>query len=235
MGSSKNQLLADVQDALEHRDPRGHGEQIDRPLEPAPRREHEAGRDHDDALGARAEPDVAAEPERLSLRANVRHEEGAGDCDDREDDGDVVSGAGEDERDRGEHRALADAVGRGVEEGAEGGRFASRARQRAVEDVEDRADDEERRAEPVEEELVPALERDEHCREETQRDPRRREGVRGDARAGETGDRAACDRAGAGRIAVLHPGRARGRGFVHRMHAERLELVEYRNPAMGRL
>src|SRR5712692_1195012 len=77
IGSSKNQLLADVQDALQHRDPRGRGEKIDRPLEPAPRGEHEPGRDHDDTLGARAEPDVAAQSERLSLRAHIRHEEGA--------------------------------------------------------------------------------------------------------------------------------------------------------------
>jgi CDP-diacylglycerol--glycerol-3-phosphate 3-phosphatidyltransferase len=47
-----HELLADVQDALRHRDPGGRGEQVDRPLEPAPRREDEAAGDHDDALGA---------------------------------------------------------------------------------------------------------------------------------------------------------------------------------------
>src|SRR4029077_14816241 len=77
MRSSKNQLLADVQDALQNRDPRGRGEKIDGPLEPAPRGEYEPGGDHDDAFGTRAEPDVAPQPERLRLRAHVRHEEGA--------------------------------------------------------------------------------------------------------------------------------------------------------------
>jgi len=173
--------------------------------------------------------------ERLRLRPHVRHEEGAGDRGDREHDRNVVAGPREDERNRCEHRALADAVGRGVEEGAEHGRLPADPRERAVENVEDRADDEDSGAEPVEKELVPALERDEHCRDETQRDPNRRERVRGDARACEAGHRAACEGAGAGRITVLHPVDARGRGFIHRMHADRLEVGEYRNPAMGRL
>ena len=80
------------------------------------------------------------------------------------DDRRVVPRAGEDERDRGEHRSLADAVGGGVEEGAERRRLPAGARQRAVEDVEDRADDEDARAEPVEEELVAVLERDDRPR-----------------------------------------------------------------------
>src|SRR6185437_8318718 len=92
------------------------------------------------------------------------------------------------------------------EEGAEHRRLAAGPRERAVENVEDRADDEDTCAEPVVEELVPVLERDEHRCDETQRDPRRRQGVRGDARAGEAGDRAARKAAGAGRIAVFHPG-----------------------------
>ena len=103
-------------------------------------------------------------PRRPSASAFARaygHEEGAGDRDDREDDRDVVSGAREDERDRSEHRALADAVGGRVEEGAERRRLPAGARERAVEDVEDRADDEDARAEPVEEELVAVLEGDE--------------------------------------------------------------------------
>src|SRR5689334_23069429 len=84
--SSINELLANVQDALDDRDPGGRGQEVDRPLEPAPRREHEAGRDHDDALRAGAQPDVAAEAERLRLRPHVGHEEGARDRGDREDD-----------------------------------------------------------------------------------------------------------------------------------------------------
>src|SRR5580765_8294971 len=90
IGSSINELLADVQDALENGEPCGRGEQVDRPLEAAPRREHETGGDHDDALGPRAETDVAAKPERLGLRAHVGHEEGAGARDDRAHDRDVV-------------------------------------------------------------------------------------------------------------------------------------------------
>src|SRR5581483_6509085 len=78
MRTSVNQLLANVQDALDDRDPRGRGQEVDRPGETAPRSEDEARGDHDDALRARAEPDVAAQAERLRLRAHVRHEEGAG-------------------------------------------------------------------------------------------------------------------------------------------------------------
>src|SRR6185437_5696394 len=88
--SSMNELLANVQDALDDRDPGGRGQEIDRPLKPAPRAEHEAGRDHDDALGARAKTDVTAQAERLGLRADIRNEERAGDRHDREDDRGVV-------------------------------------------------------------------------------------------------------------------------------------------------
>src|SRR6266566_8362581 len=235
IGSSINELLADVQDALENGEPRGRGEQVDRPLEAAPWREDETGGDHDDALGPRAETDVAAQPERLGLRANVGNEEGAGDRDDREDHRDVVSGAGEDEPDRCEHRALADAVGRRVEEGSERRRLPADSSERAVEDVENRADDEDRCAEPVEEELVPALEWDDDGRRETERDAGRCEHVRSDPRAGEARHRAAGKGAGAGRITVLDPTRAWRRCFVHRVHADRLELEVYRNPAMCRL
>src|SRR5207248_3606783 len=84
ISSSINQLLADMQDALQNGDRRRRGEEIDGPLECPPGREHEARGDDDDALGPRAEADVATQPQRLRLRADVRHEEGAGDCDDRE-------------------------------------------------------------------------------------------------------------------------------------------------------
>src|SRR5580765_1986225 len=89
--SSMNQLLADVQDALADRDPRGGSEEIDGPLEAAPRCEDEAGRDHDDSLRAGAEPDIAAQAERLRLRADVRDQDRARDGRDREDDRDVVA------------------------------------------------------------------------------------------------------------------------------------------------
>src|SRR3954469_15815766 len=87
--SSMNQLLADVQDALHHGDPRGCSQEVDRPLKPAPGREHEAGGEYDDALRAGADPDVAAQTERLRLCAHIRDEERAGDRDDCEDDRDV--------------------------------------------------------------------------------------------------------------------------------------------------
>ena len=77
---------------------------------------------------------------------------------------------GEDECDRGEHRALADAVGRRVEERAERRRLAADAGERAVEDVEQRADDEDPGREPVDEPRVPVLERDEDGGRETERD-----------------------------------------------------------------
>src|SRR5438874_2173281 len=105
--SSVDELLADVQDALDNGEPGGRGEQVDGPLEAAPRCEDEAPGNHDDALGPRAETDVAAQPESLGLGTHVGHEKGACDRDDREDDRDVVSGAGEDEPDRREHRSLA--------------------------------------------------------------------------------------------------------------------------------
>src|SRR5581483_10263180 len=84
------ELRADVQDALEHGDPRRRGEQVDRPRQDAPRREHEAGRDHDDALGAAADADVAAQAERLRARARVADEERAGERGERERERDLV-------------------------------------------------------------------------------------------------------------------------------------------------
>src|ERR1051325_10417322 len=69
------ELLADVQDALNDRDPCGEGEEHERPGQHAPRRENETRGDDDDALGARPDPHVAAEAERLGLRARVRDEE----------------------------------------------------------------------------------------------------------------------------------------------------------------
>src|SRR5947199_125936 len=92
---------------------------------------------------------------------------------------------------------------------------------------EDRADDEDRRAEPVEKELVPALERNEHGRREAERDAGRGERVRRDPRAGKGLDRAARKGAGAGRVPVLDPARAWCRRFVHRVHADRLGLEVY--------
>ena len=64
------ELTPDEEDPLGDGDPREGGEEVDRPLEPAPGRDEQADPDQDDALDARAEPDVAAEPERLG-RARV--------------------------------------------------------------------------------------------------------------------------------------------------------------------
>src|SRR5581483_11944729 len=80
------QLLSDEEEALQDGDPGGGGEHDDRPLERAPGSEHEARGDHDDPLRSGAEADVAAQAERLRLRAGVRDEERAGDGRDREDD-----------------------------------------------------------------------------------------------------------------------------------------------------
>src|SRR5437660_6456187 len=155
-----SQLFADGQDSLEHGQPGGRREQVDEPLQgDAERREDEAGRDHGDALRAAADPDVALEADQLGLRAGVRNEERAGDCRDTEHDGDVIARAREDQRDRCEHEALADAVRERIEKRTEWRRLVALSGERPVEDVEDRTDDEESRREPVEEELVAVLER----------------------------------------------------------------------------
>ncbi len=95
-------------------------------------------------------PTSPRRPERLGAGAGVRDEKRAGDRGHRDRDEDVPAVAREDVGDRGEHEALADAVGRRVEEGAERRRLAAGAGECAVEDVEDRADDEDEGREPVE-------------------------------------------------------------------------------------
>src|SRR5437588_5045623 len=150
-------LAPHAPDALADREPRGRRQRPDRPHERAPRSEDEPDRDHHHALRAAADPDVAAQPERLRARAGVADEERARDGGEREADADEVAVASEDERDRAEDDALADPVGGRVEEGAEGRPLPARPRERSVEDVEDRADDEDAGAEPVEEDLVSAL------------------------------------------------------------------------------
>src|SRR5215471_15464369 len=111
---SSGKLLADVQDALDDREPGRRREDEDRPGQAAPRCEDEAGRDDHDALCARAESDVATQAERLGLGAGVRDEEGADHRGYGEHDGPLHAVAREDECNRREHRSLADAVGRGV-------------------------------------------------------------------------------------------------------------------------
>src|SRR5438270_11307942 len=165
-----SKLHAHAPHTLPDREPGGHGQRADRPDERSPRSEDGPEGDDDDAFGATAEPDVAAKPERLCARARVADEERAGDGGEGEADPDEVVVAREDERDRAEDDALADPVGGRVEEGAEGRPLPARPRERSVEDVEDRADDEDAGAEPVEEDLVSVLEEDEHGRGDAEAD-----------------------------------------------------------------
>src|SRR5207245_2062133 len=81
-------------------------------------------------------------PECLRARACVADEERAGDGGDGEGEGGLVPVARLDQRDRAEDEALGDSVGGRVDEGAEGRRLTARAGERPVEDVEERADDE---------------------------------------------------------------------------------------------
>ena len=106
-------------------------------------------------------PDVGTQAESLGLRARVGDEERSDHRGDRDDDRPALPLLGEDERDRGEHRALADTIRRRVEERPERRRLPADSRERSVEDVEDRADDEDPGREPVDEPRVPVLERDE--------------------------------------------------------------------------
>ena len=59
------ELAARAEDALQDCQPGGGGEEVDRVLQAAPRREGQPTRDHDDSLGAAAEADVALQPEQL--------------------------------------------------------------------------------------------------------------------------------------------------------------------------
>src|SRR3954447_4055285 len=183
-----HELLADVQDALDDRDPRGRSQQGDRPGEDTPRREDEAGGDDHDALGSGADADVALEAEGLRAGAGVGDEQRTGDRRDGDDDEDLLPVDREDVGDRSEHEELADAIGGRVEERAEDGRLAPGAGERAVEDVENRAGDEDRRAEPEEQQLVAPLEEDDDGGDEAERDAGHGERVGGDAGAGESRD-----------------------------------------------
>src|SRR5919109_115864 len=209
-----SKLRADAPHTLADGEPCGRREDADRPYERAPGSEDEADGNHDDALRAAADADVATEAERLGAGACVAHEEGAGDGCEGEPYADEVVVAREDERDRAENDALADAVGRRVEEGAERRPLAARAGERPVEDVEDRADDEDGRAEPVVEELMAALERHEHRRRETERHARGGERVRGHPRPRKARHRAAREAARPSRVALLDPLVERARGVA---------------------
>jgi hypothetical protein len=122
-----------------------------RPPQAAPGRNDEADHDEDHALGSAGEPDVAFQPQRFRPGARIADEERSA-RERREGEGErgLVPVAREDEPDGAEHERLPDAVGGRVDEGAERRRLAAGAREGAVEDVEDRAEQEEGGAEPEE-------------------------------------------------------------------------------------
>src|SRR5580765_966013 len=81
------ELLPYRPDPLSDGDPRRRGEQVDRPLQTTPRSDGEAEADDDHSLGARADPDVPFEAERLGLRARVGNEERRNHCRESEQEG----------------------------------------------------------------------------------------------------------------------------------------------------
>src|SRR3989440_6450990 len=196
-------LRAHAPHALPDGEPCGRRQRADRPDEGAPRSEDEPDGDDDDPLGAASDADVAAEAESLGARACVADEERPGDGGEREADADEVVVTREDERDRAENDAFADPVGRRVEKRSEGCPLPAGPRERPVEDVEDRADDEDAGGEPVEEDLVPVLEEDEDGRGDAEPDAAGRQRVGRDAGAREAEQGAAGEQAGAVRVAAL--------------------------------
>ena len=154
-------------------------------------------------------PTSPRRPSALGLRARVRDEERAGDGRHRDGDEDRVVLRREDVGDRRQHEALAHAVGGRVEERAERRRLAAGACERAVQDVEQRADDEDepRRASRRGSRSGPSKSTRTEAAAQSG-DAARREGVRRDPRAGEADHRARRERARAGRVAVLDRGRS---------------------------
>src|SRR5919201_1422357 len=144
--SDAAELLANEEDALQDREPGRRREKGDRArqYELVDRGEDEAGGDHDDAFRATPESDVTLETQCLRARTRVADEERACDCRERERDAPHLPVPHEDEPDRAEHEALPDAIDSRIQERAERTSAATASRQRAVEDVENRADDEER-------------------------------------------------------------------------------------------
>src|SRR3954469_7230259 len=76
---SSGKLLADVQDALDDREPRRRGERDDRPGQAAPKRKDEPPGDEHHGVDTGAQADVSLESESLGWGARVRDEEGADD------------------------------------------------------------------------------------------------------------------------------------------------------------
>jgi hypothetical protein len=100
---------------------------------------------------------------------------------------------------------IAASIERRVEERPEDRALARGARERAVEDVGDRADDEQEPAEPEEELLVPLLEADENRPGHAERDAGEREHVRRQLRLRDAAHRAREDLACGLRVLLLDP------------------------------
>ena len=150
-----------------------------------------------------------------------------------------LSSCANDEADRGEHGRLAEPVEGRVEKGAEHRALARGASERAVEDVGDRADDEEDAAEPEEEVRVALLEADEHGAGQAERDARHREHVRRQLRLRDAPHRALQDLAGRLRVLLLDPveladARARAAGVSGHAVALGLRASGRNTPRCGR-
>src|SRR5205823_5269760 len=95
---------------------------------------------------------------------------------------------GQDSLEHGQPGGCREQVDEPLQRHAERRRFVALTGERAVEDVEDRADDEERRRKPVEEELVAVLERDRDRGRGTEEHAPGRQRIRAHTRARETTD-----------------------------------------------
>src|SRR5262249_12644561 len=104
----------------------------------------------------------------LGARPRVADEQRPRHAGERQRQGHRVVVAMKDERNRTEHRRFADTIGGGVQERAKRRRLASRSSECPIEDVEDRSDDEEEGAKPVEQPWAAVLEEDDNRGRETE-------------------------------------------------------------------
>ncbi len=156
---------------------------------------------------------------RASARARVYEIEERGDeRDEHGDDRPGVAVAREHERGRAQHGALGDAIGGRVDEGAERRGLAARARERAVEDVDDRADQEDGGRRDV------VLAVDQHGGDEVEAEAERGQLVGRDAALAEDAHGARGELAGAVGVAGLDPVQA---------HGQRAHRGEGGRPALG--
>src|SRR6185312_14718388 len=176
------EFAANVPDALpdgDHAEPREHVHGGLQQLHAADVREQEPDREDHDADGARGDPDLALDAERLGAGAGVGDHQRGEHGDDDGGGGDALAVQREIAGYGGEHDPLLDAVERGVEEGAERGALAGHPRVAPIEGVHDGADDERDAAEH--EQLPP----DEDRGEDVQREPGERDRVGREARLDE--------------------------------------------------